>query len=150
MAHRVQVGIESSQKRADFCLPLPEGEILEAHQTFANSWPGYSLAKQLLLDALDSQRLVLALLLPETRADPDLASHALNVYLVDHCWVRRFNLQVPFREKCFAQDNECDEKDTYDIDKRTCTRSSSVAWSPARTRCLCAFTPAWASTRFKS
>ena len=54
MHNRLQVGIDFSQKRADFCLLFPDGRPLESHLAFDNSFLGYSLAKQLLLDALDS------------------------------------------------------------------------------------------------
>ena len=54
MSHRLQVGVDFSLKRADFCLLFPDGRPLEPHVVFANSMPGYSLAKQLLLDALDT------------------------------------------------------------------------------------------------
>ena len=54
MTHRLQVGIDFGQKRADFCLLFPDGQPLEPHVSFTNSCSGYSLAKQLLLDALDS------------------------------------------------------------------------------------------------
>jgi len=53
LTNRLQVGIDFSQKKADFCLLFPKGQPLESHISFANSLPGYSLAKQLLLDALD-------------------------------------------------------------------------------------------------
>jgi hypothetical protein len=53
MAHRLQVGIDFSQKRADFCLLFPDGRFIEPHLVFDNSLPGYGLAKRLLLDALD-------------------------------------------------------------------------------------------------
>ena len=53
MHNRLQVGIDFSQKRADFCLLFPEGQPLESHVAFDNSYLGYSGAKQLLLDTLD-------------------------------------------------------------------------------------------------
>ena len=54
MTNRLQVGIDFSQRRADLCLLFPNGQPLESHLSFGNSCSGYSLAKQLLLDALDS------------------------------------------------------------------------------------------------
>ncbi len=50
--NRLQVGIDFSQKRADFCLLFPDGQPLVAHQAFSNSLPGYQKARQLLLDSL--------------------------------------------------------------------------------------------------
>ena len=54
MTNRLQVGIDFSQKQADFCLLFPDGQLLEAHRAFVNSCSGYSAAKQLLLDTLDT------------------------------------------------------------------------------------------------
>ncbi len=51
--HRLQVGIDFSQKQADFCLFFPDDRFIEQHQAFDNSQPGYGLAKWLLLDALN-------------------------------------------------------------------------------------------------
>ena len=46
MDNRLQVGIDFSQKRADFCLLFPDGRPLESHTAVDNSYLGYSLAKQ--------------------------------------------------------------------------------------------------------
>jgi len=136
MTHRLQVGIDFSQKRADFCLLFPNGQPLEPHQAFANSCSGYSLAKQLLLDALDSYQFDgldvsgeatgyywLPFFL-QLAADPDLAPHDLNLFLLNPRWVRWF-------KKCFAQDDKCDQKDPYYIAERTRTHRPSLAWLPA-------------------
>jgi hypothetical protein len=136
MTNRLQVGIDFSQKRADFCLLFPNGQPLEPHQAFANSCSGYSLAKQLLLDALDSYQFDgidvsgeatgyywLPFFL-QLAADPDLEPHNLNLFLLNPRWVHWF-------KKCFAQDDKCDEKDPYYIAERTRTRRPAVAWSPA-------------------
>jgi hypothetical protein len=135
MTHRLQVGIDFSQKRADFCLLFPNGQPLEPHQAFANSCSGYSLAKQLLLDALNSYQFDgldvsgeatgyywLPFFL-QLAADPDLAPHDLNLFLLNPRWVRWF-------KKCFAQDDKCDQKDPYYIAERTRTHRPRVAWSP--------------------
>jgi len=45
MPHRLQVGIDFGQKRADFSLLFPDGQSLGPHQPFANSCSGYSLVK---------------------------------------------------------------------------------------------------------
>jgi hypothetical protein len=52
--NRLQVGIDSSQKSADFGLFFPDGQPLDPHQAFDNSLTGYALAKHLLLDALEA------------------------------------------------------------------------------------------------
>jgi hypothetical protein len=135
MTNRLQVGIDFSQKKADFCLLFPDGQPLEPHAPFANSCSGYSLAKQLLLDALDtygfdgidiSGEATGYLWLPfflQLAADPDLARHDLDLFLLNPRWVKWF-------KKCFSQDHKCDEKDPFYIAERTRTRRPDVAWSP--------------------
>jgi transposase len=134
-SHRLQVGIDFSQKGADFCLLFPDGRRLEPHRAFANSYVGYSLSKQLLLDALDqyefdgvdvSGEATGYYWLPfflQLAADPDLEAHDLNLYPLNPRWVYWF-------KKCFAQDDKCDEKDPYYIAERTRTRHPDVAWTP--------------------
>ena len=135
MTHRLQVGIDFGQKKADFCLLFPDGQPLEPHVSFTNSCSGYSLAKQLLLDALDSYSFdgidvsgeaTSYYWLPfflQLAADPDLAPHDLNLFLLNPRWVKWF-------KKCFAQDHKCDEKDPFYIAERTRTRRPDVTWSP--------------------
>jgi len=135
MTNRLQVGIDFSQKRADFCLLFPNGQPLERHQAFGNSCSGYSLAKHLLLDTLDSYpfdgvdvsgEATGYYWLPfflQLAADPDLALHDLNLFLLNPRWVAWY-------KKCFAQDDKCDEKDPYYIADRTRTHRPDVVWSP--------------------
>ena len=136
MTNRLQVGIDFSQKGADFCLLFPDGRPLEMHQAFDNSRSGYSLAKQLLLDAFDSYLFdgvdvsgeatgyFWLLFFLQLAADPDLEPHDLNLFLLNPRWVRWF-------KKCFAQDHKSDEKDPFYIAERTRTRRPDVAWSPS-------------------
>jgi hypothetical protein len=77
-----QVGIDFGQKKADSGLLFPDGQPLETHISFANSLPGYSSAKRLLLDALDginvSGEATAYFWLPfflQLTADPDLAPY---------------------------------------------------------------------------
>jgi len=135
MTHRLQVGIDFGQKKADFCLLFPDGQPLEPHVSFTNSCSGYSLAKQLLLDALDSYSFdgidvsgeaTSYYWLPfflQLAADPDLTPHDLSLFLLNPRWVKWF-------KKCFAQDHKCDEKDPFYIAERTRTRRPDVTWSP--------------------
>jgi hypothetical protein len=135
MTNRLQVGIDFSQKGADCCLLFPDGRPLEMHQAFGNSRSGYSLAKQLLLDALDSYpfdgvdvsgEATGYYWLPfflQLAADPDLEPHDLKLFLLNPRWVRWF-------KKCFPQDHKSDEKDPFYIAERTRTRRPDVAWSP--------------------
>jgi transposase len=135
ITHRLQVGIDFSQKKADFCLMFPDGRLLEPHRAFDNSRSGYSLAKQLLLDALESYALDgldvsgeatgyywLPFFL-QLAADPELEAHDLNLFLLNPRWVRWF-------KKCFAQDNKSDQKDPFYITERTRTRRPDSTWSP--------------------
>jgi hypothetical protein len=133
--NRLQVGIDFSQKKADFCLLFPDGRPLESHQSFANSRPGYSLAKRLLIDALDTYSFDGAdvsgeatgyLWLPfflQLAADPELAAYDVKLFLLNPRWVKWF-------KKCFAEDDKCDEKDPFYIAERTRTRRPDVVWSP--------------------
>jgi transposase len=134
MHNRLQVGIDFCQKRADFCLLFPEGQPLESHVAFDNSYLGYSGAKQLLLDALDdyafdgidvSGEATGYLWLPfflQLAADPELKLHDLRLHLLNPRWVKWF-------KKCFAQDDKTDQKDSYYIAERTRTRRPDVAWT---------------------
>ena len=135
MTNRLQVGIDFSQKKADFCLLFPDGQPLEPHVSFANSRPGCSLAKQLLLDTLDtysfdgvdvSGEATGYLWLPfflQLSADPDLALRDMDLFLLNPRWVKWF-------KKCFAQDDKCDEKDPYYIAERMRVRRPDIAWKP--------------------
>jgi len=135
MHNRLQVGIDFSQKRADFCLLFPEGQPLESHVAFDNSYLGYSGAKQLLLDALDdnafdgidvSGEATGYLWLPfflQLAADPELKLHDLRLHLLNPRWVKWF-------KKCFAEDHKCDAKDAFYIAERTRTRRPDNPWVP--------------------
>jgi hypothetical protein len=135
MTNRLQVGIDFSQKKADFCLLFPDGRPLEPHASFSNSCSGYASAKQLLLDALDtyafdgvdiSGEATGFLWLPfflQLAADPDLSLRDMALYLLNPRWVAWF-------KKCFAEDHKTDEKDTFYIAERTRSHRPDVAWSP--------------------
>ncbi len=135
MTNRLQAGIDFSQKKADFCLLFPDGQPLESHVSFANSTTGYTSAKRLLLDTLDtydfdgvdvSGEATGYLWLPfflQLSADPDLASRDVDLFLLNPRWVKWF-------KKCFAEDHKCDEKDPFYIAERTRTRRPDVTWSP--------------------
>jgi hypothetical protein len=133
--NRLQVGIDFSEKKADFCLLFPDGQPLEPHVSFANSCSGYSSAKQLLLDALDthafdgvdiSGEATGYLWLPfflQLSADPDLTLRNMDLFLLNPRWVKWF-------KKCFAEDHKSDEKDPFYIAERTRTHRPDVTWSP--------------------
>lgn len=48
----LQVGIDFSQKKADFCLLHPNGEPIEKHRSFSNSRAGFNQAHHFLLDVM--------------------------------------------------------------------------------------------------
>ena len=133
--NRLQVGIDFSQKRADFCLLLPDGQTLDAHQAFANSRPGYEAAKQMLLTSLAthacngldiSGEATSYYWLPffqQLAHDPDLAEHQLQLFLLNPRWVRWF-------KKCFPLDDKTDATDPFYIAERSRTRPPSYGWSP--------------------
>mgnify|MGYP005649256541 CR=1 FL=1 len=134
MTNRLQVGIDFSQKKADFCLLFPDGQMLDSYVSFANSCSGYSAAKQLLLDTLDahdfdgvdiSGEATGYLWLPfflQLSADPDLSLRDMDLFLLNPRWVKWF-------KKCFADDHKCDERDAYYIAKRTHSNRPDVVWS---------------------
>jgi len=101
-SHRLQAGIDFSQKGADFCLLFPDGQRLDPHRAFANSYVGYSMAKKLLLDALDryefdgldvSGEATGYYWLPfflQLAADPDFEPYDLKLYPLNPRWVYWF------------------------------------------------------------
>ncbi len=133
ITNRLQGGIDFSQKKADFCLLFPDGQPLESHISFANSCSGYSSAKQLLLDALETYAFDGIYISGEATgypwlpflfqlsADPDLTLHDMDLHLLNHRWVK-------WLRKCFADDHKCDERDPFYIAERT--RSRHVVWTP--------------------
>ena len=135
MSNRLQVGVDFSQKRADFCLLFPDGRPLELHAAFPNALPGYVSAKQLLLDALDtyafdgidlSGEATGYFWLPfflQLAADPDLTPHNLNLFLLNPRWVKWFKKSLP-------EDHKSDQKDPFYIAERTRTWHPPTAWSP--------------------
>lgn len=135
MSNRLQVGVDFSQKSADFCLLFPDGRPLELHAAFPNSLPGYVSAKQLLLDALDtyafdgidlSGEATGYFWLPfflQLAADPDLDPHDLDLFLLNPRWVKWFKKSLP-------EDHKSDQKDPFYIAERTRTWHPPTTWSP--------------------
>ena len=135
MSHRLQVGIDFGHKRADLCLLFPDGQPLESHRSFANSLPGYSFAKQLLLEAIDTHSFDGIDVSGEATGffwfpfflqlanDPDLQAHDLNLFLLNPRWVKWF-------KKSFAEDDKCDQRDPFYIAERTRSRRPAATWTP--------------------
>jgi len=138
MPNRLQVGLDFSLKRADMCLLFPDGELLDAHLPFANSWPGFQEAKAFLLEAFDrfefdgldvSGEATGYYWLPffyQLAADPDLAEHDLALFLLNPRWVKWF-------KKSFSPDDKTDQKDPFYIAERVRTRRPEVPWQPLST-----------------
>jgi Transposase/Transposase IS116/IS110/IS902 family len=134
-SNRLQTGIDFGQKGVHFCLLFPDGRPLEAHRAFDNSRTGFGEAKQLLLEAIAqhgfdgidvSGEATSYYWLPfflQLEADPDLAMHDLNLFLLNPRWVHWF-------KKCFAPDDKSDVRDPFYIAERTRTHRPSNAWSP--------------------
>jgi Transposase/Transposase IS116/IS110/IS902 family len=134
-SNRLQVGIDFGQKAAHFGLFFPDGRPLDAHRAFDNSRTGFAAAKQVLLQALAQQpfdgldisgEATSYYWLPfflQLEADPDLARHDLNLFLLNPRWVRWF-------KKCFAPDDKSDVRDPFYIAERTRTHRPSNVWAP--------------------
>lgn len=132
--NRLQTGIDFSEKRADVCLLFPDGRPLEQHQSFDNSLSGYSLAKALLIDAMETYQFdgldvsgeatgfLWFPFFTRLATDPDLEAYDLNLFLLNPRWVKWF-------KKCFSQDDKTDQKDSFYIADRTRTRRPDAPWS---------------------
>jgi hypothetical protein len=135
-SNRLQVGIDFGQKAAHFGLLCPDGRPLETHRAFDNSRTGFAAAKQFLLEVLTRQgfegldlsgEATSYYWLPfflQLHADPELAAHDLNLFLLNPRWVKWF-------KKCFAPDDKSDVRDPFYIAERTRTRRPANAWAPS-------------------
>ena len=133
--NRLQVGIDFSQKRADFCLLSPDGEALVSHQAFANSRPGYQKARQMLLEHMRTQ----------TFDGLDVSGEATSYYWLPYFWqmahddelsaadLSLFLLnprQVFWFKKSLPPDDKTDQVDPFYIAERTRTRRPTSSWDP--------------------
>jgi transposase len=133
--NRLQVGIDFSQKRADFCLLFPDGQPLLSHQAFTNSHPGYQKARQMLLDTLRqyafdgldvSGEATSYYWLPffwHLAHDAELTARDLSLYLLNPRQVHWFKKSLP-------PDDKTDNTDPFYIAERTRTRRPSTPWQP--------------------
>jgi transposase len=133
--NRLQVGIDFSQKRADFCLLSPDGEPIVGHQAFPNSLPGYQKACQMLLDHMRTQSF----------DGLDVSGEATSYYWLPYFWqmahddelsacdLSLFLLnprQVFWFKKSLPQDDKTDQVDPFYIAERTRTRRPTSSWDP--------------------
>jgi transposase len=133
--NRLQVGIGFSHQRADFCLLLPDGQPLVAHQAFANSRPGYQKARQVLLDHLRAQPFSGLDVSGEATSyywfpyfwqmahDPELQACDLSLFLLNPRQVHWFKKSLP-------PDDKTDDVDPFYIAERTRTRRPNAPWEP--------------------
>lgn len=134
MNNCLHVGIDFSQKGADFCLLFPDGQALDMHQHFANSQSGYEQARAYLLNAMQahgfdglniSGEATSYYWLPffwQIARDTQLAGFDPNLYLLNPRWVHWF-------KRSFSPDDKTDAKDPFYIAERTRTRPPKATWS---------------------
>jgi hypothetical protein len=135
--HPLQVGIDFSQKRADICLLDPDGQVINRHQGFANSYSGYQKARACLLDCLSnasydgveiSAEATNNYWLPfylQLWDDAQLQHHGVQLYLENP-------KQVHWFKRSYAEDNKTDRDDPYYIAERNRTRRRKFAWRPQK------------------
>lgn len=133
--NRLQVGIDFSRQRADFCLLFPDGQPLISHQAFANSRPGYQQARQMLLDSLQGYAFDGLDVSGEATSyywfpffwqmahDAELEDYDLSLFLLNPRWVHWFKKSLP-------PDDKADSTDPFYIAERTRTRRPKAPWDP--------------------
>lgn len=134
MNNCLHVGIDFSQKGADFCLLFPDGQALDMHQHFANSQSGYEQAQAYLLKAMQAHGFDGLKISGEATSyywlpffwqiahDTQLAGFDPNLYLLNPRWVYWF-------KRSLSPDDKTDAKDPFYIAERTRTRPPKAAWS---------------------
>jgi len=130
----LHVGIDFSQKGADFCLLFPDGRALDLHQHFANSQSGYEQARVYLLNTMQthdfdglniSAEATSYYWLPffwQLAHDEQLARWRPNLFLLNPRWVHWF-------KRSLSPDDKTDAKDPFYIAERTRTRPPAAPWS---------------------
>ena len=133
--NRLQVGIDFSQKRADFCLLFADGQPLISHQAFANTRLGYQKAQQVLLDSLQAYAF----------DGLDVSGEATSYYWFPFFWQMAHDAelgacdlslfllnprQVHWFKKSLPPDDKTDNTDPFYIAERTRTRRPKAPWDP--------------------
>jgi hypothetical protein len=133
--NHLQVGIDFSHKRADFCLLFPDGQPLLSHRAFANSRPGYQKARQMLLDSLQAYSF----------DGLDVSGEATSYYWFPFFWQMAHDAelgacdlslfllnprQVHWFKKSLPPDDKADSTDPFYIAERTRTRRPKAPWDP--------------------
>lgn len=132
-SERLLVGIDFSKGRADFALLHADGQPIEIHRAFANSWPGFEGAKALLLETLaeysyrgvdiagEATSYYWLPFFQQLEADPQLSAFDPNLFLLNARWVRGF-------KQSFSPDNKDDATDPQYIAERIRFKRPQTAW----------------------
>jgi transposase len=130
---RLVVGIDIGRSKADLTLLHSNGQVLEDHQSFANSLPGFQQIKQHLIAVLQAQGLGGLDLAAEAtsyywlplfiqlRTDPDLTAYAPRLGLLNAGWVKWF-------KKSFPPDHKSDKRDPFYVAERIRTLPQPNWW----------------------
>lgn len=130
---RLVVGIDIGRSKADLALLHSNGQMLEDHQSFANSLVGFQQIKQYLLEMLETQGLSGLDLAAEATSyywlplfiqlstDPDLAAFAPRLGLLNAGWVKWY-------KKSFPPDHKSDQRDPYYVAERIRTLPQPNWW----------------------
>ncbi len=134
MANQVlNVGIDFSQRRADFGLYGPEGEFIDGHIAVDNSRAGYAQFKARLLAAMEAHELEEIKITGEATSmywlpffmqmvkDQELNEHTVRPYLLNPRWVKWYKKSLP-------PDHKTDARDCFFIADRTRTMGGLHEW----------------------
>lgn len=130
---RLQVGIDFSMEKADFCLLHPDGQPLVMHRSFSNTSSGYAKAQRFLRESMQNHAFEGVDISGEATnyywfpffrmlaRDPELTDEMTNLYLLNPRWVKWFKKSLP-------QDNKTDADDPYYIAERTRQNHPPYTW----------------------
>jgi transposase len=129
----LNVGIDFSQKRADFGLFGPQGELIHPHIAVRNSRSGYEQFRAQLTEVMKAYELDKVNISGEATAnywlpffmtlskDQELNEYDVHPYLVNPRWVKWY-------KKCYSPEHKTDEKDCFFIAERTRTMQRGHEW----------------------
>lgn len=141
---RLLVGIDFSRNRADLALLQPDGQLLDDHIPFPNSYPGFLQAKARLLATLaehafqgvdiagEATSYYWLPFFQQLAGDEELAAYDLELFLLNPRWVRGF-------KQGLSPDHKTDDTDPRYIADYVRYKRPPTAWQPD---------PKWLSLRF--